>query len=137
MSTRSAIALVTPNTITGIYCHWDGYPSHQGPILTQYYDNATMVRKLIKLGNLSILGKEIGRKHNFDNHTKEHDEWCLAYGRDRGEPDQQAKTFKSLKDFEDNYDWSEYYYIFSTGRWRYKASGDEYYRFLEFHTEAA
>ena len=50
--------------------------------------------------------------------------------RDRGEEDQQAKSFDRTKEFEDHYDWSEYYYLFTNGRWIYKHSRDEIYHDL-------
>lgn len=85
MATRSTIAkLNADNTITSIYCHWDGYPAHVGRILAQYYTDPIKVDQLFALGDLSILAEEIGEQQDFDNPTKG---WTLAYGRDRGETD--------------------------------------------------
>ena len=40
------------------------------------------VNALMKLGDLSVLGEEIGEQHDFNKPVKG---WCRAYGRDRGE----------------------------------------------------
>jgi hypothetical protein len=38
MGTRSTIAIQNAdNTVTGIYCHWDGYVEHNGKILNENY----------------------------------------------------------------------------------------------------
>ena len=66
MATRSSIAMKTENGIRGIYCHWDGYPDHNGKILSESYTDADKVKALIDLGDISSLRKEIGEKHSFD-----------------------------------------------------------------------
>ena len=113
MATRSTIAIQNADgTVTGIYCHWDGYLSHNGDILLHHYTDEAKVRQLIELGNISSLGKEIGEKHNFDE--------CLegetnAYGRDRGDPNQEAATYASWSDLIDNAG-EEYDYLFQPGQ---------------------
>ena len=83
MSTRSNIGIRNADgTIKYIYCHFDGYPEHNGKILTENYTNINRVNELLKLGDLSVLGKFIGEKQDFDNRVRD---YCLAYGRDRGE----------------------------------------------------
>ena len=38
MATRSAIGLKKiDGTIEAVYCHWDGYPAHNGKILMNHY----------------------------------------------------------------------------------------------------
>ncbi|WP_405734888.1 hypothetical protein OG607_41340 [Streptomyces sp. NBC_01537] len=37
LATRSFIARPTETGYTGVYCHWDGYPSHQLPLLLAAY----------------------------------------------------------------------------------------------------
>ena len=40
MATRSNIGIVNEDdSITAIYCHWDGYPEHNGKILLNHYNN--------------------------------------------------------------------------------------------------
>ena len=48
MSTRSRIGIRNKdNTITSIYCHWDGYPTWNGKMLLTYYTKREDVEKLI------------------------------------------------------------------------------------------
>jgi hypothetical protein len=78
-------------TVTAIYCHWDGYPENNGLLLMKHWNNAYLIDHLMQLGNLSYLGKEIGECQDFDHPTDRN--WCLAYGRDRNEPNQTAIDF--------------------------------------------
>lgn len=130
MSTRSAIAIVKPTGIVGVYCHYDGYPDGVGRVLHKHYNTIEKVEKLLSYGNISCLSEKIGRKHNFNNHLKEHEDWCLFYKRDRGEKDQEAHHFGTFEGFEEWYSWSSYYYIFKDNSWRYKSSGDILYHDL-------
>lgn len=96
-----------------IYTHWDGYPSHHGPILLGHYNTSDAVAKLLALGALSSLGEEIGEKHNFDKATEQHPTWCLAYGRDRGEDSTAADHYAdadALKKANDD-SWTEWIYM--------------------------
>ena len=119
MATRSTIAIRNDNgTVTGIYCHWDGYLSHNGQILQDHYADEDKVRALIALGHVSSLGPEIGERHPFDtyNLTEEQKDprwqnWTTFYGRDRGEPEQDAELFGSWNDLLNNQG-QEYNYIF-------------------------
>jgi hypothetical protein len=60
MATRSALAVQSGQTIRAIYCHWDGYPSHQLPILQGRYNNLAAALALITPGDLSALETETG-----------------------------------------------------------------------------
>jgi hypothetical protein len=93
MGTRSTIAIQNADgTVTGIYCHWDGYTSNNGRILEENYTTEADVRELIALGDLSSLGETVGTKHSFDNAPRNE---CNAYGRDRGEKGVEAMTYAS------------------------------------------
>jgi len=93
VATRSLIGKQNQDgSITNIYCHYDGYPEHNGAILKKYYSTPVGVDQLIALGNLSILAEEIGEKQDFYNIKSQRDNWCLAYGRDRGESNQHAQV---------------------------------------------
>ena len=92
MSTRSMIALKTGDqTCLAAYCHSNGDPAHHGPILLAAYDTEEKVRALLALGQLSVLGPELGEKHDFRDDS--HPDWCTAYGRDRGERNVAAKRY--------------------------------------------
>ena len=75
-----------------IYCHFDGSPMVMLPVLNTHYTDPNKVNQLIKLGDLSDLGPEIGEKQDFN---KPHKGWCLAYGRDRGEEGTKATKVSS------------------------------------------
>ena len=57
MSTRSMIGMVeADDSVSAIYCHWDGYLSHNGDLLDKHYDSDVKVAELLALGDLSTLG---------------------------------------------------------------------------------
>lgn len=114
MATSSMIAFDNTDAVYSIICHLDGYPSYSGKILVEHYTDIEKVEELMDLGNLSVLGPEIGQKQDFDNYTSESD-WCLAYGRDRGEEGQEAKTYSSVKEMCE--DAMEYVYVFDGLKW--------------------
>lgn len=100
MSTRSRIGILNDDTsITSVYVHWDGLPVYRAPILAHHYNTTEKVKALLKLGDLSVLGKHIGKAQNFEHRNKEED-WCLAYGRDRGEAGTQARKHGSTATFQ-------------------------------------
>jgi len=56
MGTRSAIGYRQPSgAVRAVYCHWDGYPSHQMPILEKHYNTLAKVKALIRPGSMSCL----------------------------------------------------------------------------------
>ena len=116
MATRSYIGIRnTDDSVDYIYCHYDGYPSHNGSILTQHYDTYNKVKALIELGDLSILGPEIGEKQNFNTPSTHNKSWCLAYGRDRNEPNTSAKNSRYSELIKDQN--VDYVYVFDGDYW--------------------
>ena len=104
MATPARIGVELPTgEIVSIYVHWDGDPEKAGVTLQKHYRTPAKIEKLIALGDLSVLGRDIGRKHAFEGAVNAHPDWCLAYGRDRGELDQEAVVSAvvsiSLKNF--------------------------------------
>lgn len=119
MATRSTISLVTEQGVTSIYCHWDGYISHNGAILLQHYTDIDRIKLLLSYGNLSVLGKYVipqTKNHTFDEPEKE---VCVYYGRDRGEKDNEAEFFNSYKEFMNNVCRQEFNYIYRNNCWYY------------------
>ena len=56
MGTRSTIAIeFADQSVSQIYCHWDGYLENNGQLLSIYYMDPFMVRELIDLGDFSSL----------------------------------------------------------------------------------
>lgn len=93
MATRSLIGRqLEDDYIEYIYCHWDGDPRTNGKTLFNYYNSSERVQELLKLGDLSILQKEIGEQHDFRG--KDHPDWCVAYHRDRDDPWKNTKARK-------------------------------------------
>jgi len=95
MATRSYIGIRNLDaSVSYIYCHFDGYPDGVGATLTKHYADFNKVNELMKLGDLSTLGPEIGEKQNFNDYNNLNKDWCLAYGRDRGEENVSVKQGK-------------------------------------------
>ena len=120
MATRSTIALeFADGTVGQVYCHWDGYPENNGLLLLNYWNDQYLAECLMSLGDLSYLGKQIGERQNFDQPTDR--DWCLAYGRDRGEKNSLAELYSSASNFisEAASDYGvDYIYLFDNGNWR-------------------
>ena len=120
-ATRSVIGLELPNgKITAVYCHYDGYPEGVGTYLKKYYKSPAVIKKLIQLGKhgISTLGKNIGKKHDFNMPYEEKEKlgYTTFYGRDRGEKQNMSFTYKDRQDYEDNFDGrsgAEFGYVFS------------------------
>lgn len=116
MATRSYIGIRNLDaSVDYIYCHYDGYPSHNGVILTQHYDTYDKVKKLLELGDLSILGEEVGEQQDFNNRSTYNRKWCLAYGRDRGEENVSVKNGDFDKLISDQS--VDYVYVFDGDYW--------------------
>jgi len=116
MATRSYIGIRNLDaSVDYIYCHFDGYPSHNGAILTQHYNTYDKVKKLLELGDLSILNPEIGEKQDFDDRSTHNNNWCLAYGRDRNEPNTEVKNGDFGKLISDQS--VDYVYVFDGDYW--------------------
>lgn len=137
MGTRSLIGLERPSgQVEYIYCHWDGYPSHNGAILNEHYPATQAVEALLALGDISVLAEEVGEKHDFDYRTRFSDRYgrnyaaieedpeyirlrrmCVAYGRDRGEDGTAKKIAMSRAEFLQADMGQEFYYLWSAGDW--------------------
>jgi len=104
MSTNSAIAMKQEDgSIKSVYCHWDGYPSNQYPILVNGYGTTEFVDELIKLGNISNL------EYSVDS--------TIFYGRDRHEDDQEPESYNDIAELMDSSLSAEYYYYFTGQKW--------------------
>jgi len=104
MSTRSYIGVQNQDgSIVSIYCHFDGYPEGVGATLLQSWTDPDRLHDLMGLGDLSILGSELGEQHDFDQHSRVEEQrtWCLAYGRDRGEQNVAAHIYPTQAAFLD------------------------------------
>lgn len=119
MATRSRIGMINEDgSITSVYCHWDGYPSHNGVLLLEDYKEREKIEMLLSLGDLSSLAPKIApggdSVHTFDSPT---DGVCVFYGRDRKEKGTECKVSANLQEFIQMSDWCDYLYIFEAGEW--------------------
>jgi hypothetical protein len=92
MATRSTVtAKMSDGTYRTIYCHWDGYPKHNGRILLQCYSTQEAIEKLVAPGNISVLAESCDKPagHSFDKPVKG---YTVYYGRDRGEADNEPSS---------------------------------------------
>jgi hypothetical protein len=81
MATRSLIGINLNNGITKvIYCHWDGYPEHNGQLLVNNYTSPSAVFDLLELGDLSTLGESLTSSTAYHRDRKE--PWGMVEPRD-------------------------------------------------------
>ena len=98
MGTRSTIAIeFADNSVSQVYCHWDGYLDNNGQILSQNYMDPFVVRELIDLGDFSSLRESV-------EETREG-----AYS-ERGE-DCSARRYMDVTEYFDECQQEEYDYI--------------------------
>jgi len=124
MSTRSRIGILhADGSIDAHYCHSDGYFDHNGRILHEHYQDVAKIQELIDLGDMSVLGPEIGEKHDFEWMSQEYfskgdhsgyandprGKMCLFYNRDRGENVGPPAHYSGLLAF--GADFEEYAYL--------------------------
>ena len=124
MATRSRIAIENPdNTVTSIYCHFDGYLSNNGKILQNHYTDRDKVEELIALGNISYLQENL---EPTEKHTFNDPQACvtLAYHRDRGDKFSQLQH-KDVEDFfDDALQHTQFAYLFTlNGQWLVSKGG--------------
>ena len=91
MATRSSIHSFDGETLTSVYCHWDGYPSHHAPILLEHINTPEKVNELLGFGSISSLEKNTipTEEHSFEHPQKD---VTIFYGRDRGESYHEANV---------------------------------------------
>jgi len=117
MSTNSSIGIKNENdTVTSIYCHFDGYLSGVGQVLLDHYNTEELTKSLIGLGDLSSVQERLNpnedEDHSFNKQIKG---ITVAYHRDRGEDFNQYKhdTERSfLKK-------PNIHYLWKDGKWFY------------------
>ena len=85
MSTRSNIGIIeSDGTVTFVYCHFDGYPEHNGALLLAHHNSEAAARLLVSFGEMSVLGERVNPigPHSYE---KPEEGTCIYYERDRGE----------------------------------------------------
>ena len=135
MGTRSAIVVkLEDGSYRGIYCHWDGYPSHHGPLLTEHYNTQESAEALVNLGFLSSLNARLrpnpGERHSYDNPA----EGVTIARLDMSNPDHTTPiNAKRLGTILKNIDWA-YSYLFTDGEWTVNDGGDSRIELSSFRT---
>ena len=101
MGTRSNIAYEQPNgEVVVTYCHWDGYPTYNGQMLNDHYNNHKKAEEIANQGYLSGLQETVSKSIE-----------------DRVHQDPPFKYVSINAFIEDlNFD-IEYAYIFTRGQW--------------------
>lgn len=119
MSTNAFIGKVNPDqTVSYIYCHWDGYEEGVGKTLMTHYTNPALIDKLLDLGDLSMLGNIPESDPEGWRGGSVAEDKCLTY-RDRGEKQVDKKTVASKDDYyrEGKEFMIPYLYLFENGKW--------------------
>ena len=124
MATCSNIAYKTPEgKIRSVYCHWDGYPAHNGEMLVRNYQQARKIAQLVELGSLSSLDEDVfptpNSGHSFDSPEEG---VCVFYGRDRGEEGQETREYADIPSWID--DMEEYAYLWNGQEWLVNDHGE-------------
>ena len=117
MGTRSNIIVKRADgKFISVYCHWDGYPEHHGPILTQHYASQERAEELVSHGDMSSLDERCDKPegHSYDSPV---DGCTVYYGRDRGEIGTEADTFDTLEAAWPVETGAEFVYVWADGAW--------------------
>jgi hypothetical protein len=129
MSTHSAIGIQAEagvSRITSIYCHYDGYLDHVGQTLLNHYTRSDEVYDLLRNGDLSSLGEDVGKPRGDVRAPSS--KYCIYFSRDRGESWEDCEPLhtESVQEYLEAYDVS-YYYLFVTSenRWYVKTHADK------------
>lgn len=128
MSTRSSIGILKDGKVRQVYCHCDGYIEHNGYILFSHYNSSDKVEKILELGDLSFLTKQLEPtgEHSFDDPEGG---VTVAYHRDRGEKLNEPKemTIDEYKEYLKD-SWCEFAYLYDTRNdtWLYAKSDWDY-----------
>lgn len=113
MATRSRIGIENEDgSVSSVYCHWDGYPSHNGDLLVKHYSDRENVEALISLGAISSLRKNIVNTSGTHSFESPQEDVTIVYHRDRGEALQEARIDESIEAYAKS-DYEEYGYVFT------------------------
>jgi len=134
MATRSVIAKLDSKTkkIEAVYCHNDGYLEHVGTVLDSHYQDESKLDELLKHGDLSQLGNNIGEKVDFgDFEVINKNKQCVFYNRDRDEKSERRKAITleddiALIEFADDSCDAQFIYLYAFGAWYVYAIGKDY-----------
>jgi len=118
MSTRSSITYKNEDgKFVTIYCHYDGYVSHNGVILQEAYDTLDKVKKLVSGGDLSVLGRSCDKPEDGAE-DEDGSNFCKYYIRDM-DREEEHNAVRVIDDYSDLLlEWQyDYHYLFKDGQW--------------------
>lgn len=117
MGTRSRIGIELPDhSVLSVYCHWDGYPEHNGRILVKDYQDREKVQELIDGGGMSSLQTS----RDWDNQDLEPAR--TLYYSERGE--EVPPVHSSFEKFVGAHSCEEYAYLYDLeGNWKCYVAG--------------
>ena len=118
MATRSTIAVKHEDgTVSQIYCHWDGYLSHNGKLLMEHYNTLLGAEFLVSKGSLVTLAPRVTPDKDAI-HTFEvaQNGVCVYYCRDRGE-DLVINRYDTVSEYLDKFQGEDYNYYFNGESW--------------------
>ena len=123
MATRSTISIENlDGSINTIYCHYDGYISHNGVILQTKYNDRKLVEQLVSGGDISVLGSTVSHVPiSFDEPSA-----YTKYYSYRGE-DCPARVYGSFDDYEMNHQYEEFEYLFTKDNVWSVFNGNDWY----------
>jgi hypothetical protein len=137
MGTRSYIAMKIEDGYVGVYAHWDGYiKDGVGETLQNHYRKQAKIFSLIAHGSISSVGREIGRKHDFDDRVYDPETgeaiFTTYYHRDRGEPfpnnaPMYFEDIDMLRGYAAQNTGAEYLYLYEKRRWYVADRGSQYF----------
>ena len=108
--TRSHIALLMPDgTVRHVYCHSEGYPTDQGAVIQQHWNDPREVADLIELGDLASLGADLN-----DTSAYARD---LGYDRNRDCSPQTAQGIEEILSASMENIFIEYLYLHTPAGW--------------------
>lgn len=129
MSTKANISVQNlDDTISMVYCHFDGCISSTGKILYDSYNSYELAQLVVSLGDISILKSKYypDPKYPHTLSTSQPDV-TIVYCRDRiGESKTEPRYFVDYEEYirtidsDYNIGWCEYNYLFKNGEWLVK-----------------
>lgn len=101
MATRSYILVQNSDqTISGVYCHFDGYINGVGKVLLEHYNDEEKAKKLISKGGFEALQEDFNKIQHYPDSP-------ILHFKDKTQLLEEAKQNLSI----------EYFYLFSDGDW--------------------
>ena len=94
MSTPCQIGIIRANgRVKSIYCHNNGGSSHIRKILTEAYASTEAVEALLKLGDISVLGRKLAPGPGTHSVEQPQPDVTVAYVRDDERPKAENKPY--------------------------------------------